>query len=242
MATSPLANGPDWSHWCPNRHLQPQGLSCQHPSRGSWPLTPITSKSLQTSGLNLKVKCKTGQWWGQRMQEEMRSSKPPQGHPSQLPTRPPPGPHLCDGTLGHEQQWEEKNWRKGGKGRGRCGRGKGIKTSKTEEQEAGGFPRTGPQAGPDVENNGPGGWGAGREGGGRPHRRVREVIVLQEPRTRAPLRVHVGRDRPRASARARGSHKVGQAGRSRHPPLITTSLPMTPCSPCTFHFIPTISC
>ena len=173
MATSPLANGPDWSHWCPNRHLQPQGLSCQHPSRGSWPLTPITSKSLQTSGLNLKVKCKTGQWWGQRMQEEMRSSKPPQGHPSQLPTRPPPGPHLCDGTLGHEQQWEEKNWRKGGKGRGRCGRGKGIKPPRPRSRRLGDSPaqglrldqmwRTmGPEAG-EPEGKGEGGHTVGSE-------------------------------------------------------------------------------
>lgn len=56
---------------------------------------------------------------------------------------PPSWPHLCDGTLGHEQQWEEKNWRKGGKGRGRCGRGKGIKTSKTKEQELGDSPEQG---------------------------------------------------------------------------------------------------
>lgn len=181
---------------------------------------------------------------GQQRQEEMRRSTPPQGHPSQLPPWPPPGSHLCDRTLGQELQWGVKNWRKGGKGRGMCGRGKGIKTSKTKEWEAGGFPRIGAQAGPDVENNGPGGWGARREGGGRPHRWVREVIVLQEPRPRAPLRSGLcGQGTTTASAGARGSPNAGQTMQITTPTSNNNVIAHDsgPGFPRTFHFISKIS-
>lgn len=181
---------------------------------------------------------------GQQRQEEMRRSKPPQGHPSQLRPWPPPGSHLCDMTLGQELQWGVKNWRKGGKGRGKCGRGKDIKTSKTKEWEAGGFPGIGAQAGPDVENNGLGGWGARREGGGRVHCRVREVIVLQEPRPRAPLRSRLcGQGTaPRPVQEPEAVPRQAKLCRPQHPPPGTMSLPMTrPGSPRTVHFIPKIS-
>lgn len=80
------------------------------------------------------------------------------------------------------------------------------KTSKTLEEEAGGFPRRA-QAGPDAENNGPLGWEAGREVGRRLHGQARETFVLQEPRPRALSWVPVGRDCPGACARARVSHR-----------------------------------
>lgn len=49
-----------------------------------------------------------------------------------------------------------------------------------------GFPQAGAQAGPDAENNGPGGCRARREGGGSPRGQVREGLVLQKPRPWAP--------------------------------------------------------
>lgn len=76
---------------------------------------------------------------GQQQQEEMRRSKPPQGHPSQLPS----WQHLLGlisvtGLLDRTLQWGVKNWRKGRKGgEESVGEGKGIKTSKTKGERLG---------------------------------------------------------------------------------------------------------
>lgn len=45
--------------------------------------------------------------------------------------------------LGHKQQWGEKNWRKGGKERGRCGREKSIKPRRDRSRRLGDSPDRG---------------------------------------------------------------------------------------------------
>lgn len=165
---------------------------------------------------------------GQQQQEEMRRSKPPQGHPSQLPSWPPPGSHLCDRTLGQELQWGVKNWRKGRKGRGKCGRGKGIKTSKTKEWEAGGFPGIGAQARPDVENNGQeAGEPEGKGEGGHTVGSERSLCFRSQGHGVLYDLVCVGKGLPYGQCRSQSQSQGRPDCRSQHPPPITMSLLMT---------------
>lgn len=170
-------------------------------------------------------------------EKQQATSRPPK------PTAhsPPSRPHLCDGTLGHEQQWEEKNWRKGGKGRGRCGRGKGIKTSKTKEQELGDSPGQGLRLDQMWRTMGQEAREPEGKGGGRPHRRVRKVIVLQKPRTRAPLAPEVcGQGLTQGQCKSQRQPQ-GRPSWQITPPTTNNNVIAYDSGPM-FHFIPTISC